>query len=199
MLHLWVNKVVLLFNKPLFLDHAAQLADSHAARRFNSWRQTEDHDHLHHWRPCSRRGCQPYFSKGTFNGSINSHGWEWHTNHEPLWALCPCSWLLGDDRTGICVAVSVTAPLGWRKPPLLRYHLWRPVPVRLWIPGEHKQTGHHSTHWQVNIEATSKHKNTQVVHEYISNLDFYWASTKIFTNWNSLKECVSSATFMWEF
>lgn len=96
-----------------FLDHAAELTDPHAAWRFNSWRQTENYDCLHHWCPCSRRGRQSHKSEGkTFVE------WGVMQARKPTWWCC-CMCLLGDNRPGLCMAVSITPSLGWRNQTLL--------------------------------------------------------------------------------
>lgn len=59
--------------------------------------------------------------------------------------------VLGDQWTGICVAVTVTAPMGWAAEALLHQHLWRTVSVLVWVSREYQQTGHNTTHWPVSV------------------------------------------------
>lgn len=46
-------------------DHTVELSDPHAAGRAVPRRPAEDHDHLHHRRSRSRRGCQSDKSEST--------------------------------------------------------------------------------------------------------------------------------------
>lgn len=59
--------------------------------------------------------------------------------------------VLGQQWTGVCVAFTVTAPMGWEAEALLHQHLWCTVSVLIRVSREYQQTGHNTTHWPVSV------------------------------------------------
>lgn len=92
----------------LFPDNPAELTNPHAARRFNSWRQTENYDHLHDRCPRSGCCCQSHCSEGSAN--LIFHHQVLHLFKASDQAFLLVS--VGDDRTVICLAVTATPSLG---------------------------------------------------------------------------------------